>query len=318
MNERFLNQVTQGDCIDLVQQLEDDSLDAAIADPPYGEGMGYEGDESSVVSESLLQNLLRALYPKLKPNAHLAVFYTMRNVDVPIDAVRALGYTFRRIIPMYIPKGGARPYLGWLPRTQAIVVAQKYIGSQPTEFHGQLAPYLREAIQATGMTNSQVARALRCDSRLIMKWTRIGDPAWCLPTPRFYAPLKELLKLDGRFDVLLSREPSPQGRPSRQDFTYQHDFYIVDEKRDGLLHPSQKPLSVLEHLVPCVTPMGGTVLDAFSGSGTASIAALRTGRNYIAVEVSPDYAEIARQRLAEEKTNIPPKNPVLTKHGQEI
>jgi len=48
------------------------------------------------------------------------------------------------------------------------------------------------------------------------------------------------------------------------------------------------------------TPTGGIVLDPFCGSGTTAIAAKQTDRQFIGIELSPEYCEIARNRL--EKT----------------
>jgi site-specific DNA-methyltransferase (adenine-specific) len=46
-----------------------------------------------------------------------------------------------------------------------------------------------------------------------------------------------------------------------------------------------------------VCPSGGTVLDAFTGSGTTGVATLKEGRNFIGVELSSHYADIAEERL---------------------
>ena len=292
----LLNQIVCGDCLSIIPQLPDNSIDGVLIDPPYGEAMGYDGDETLNSAEELLLAFLRKIEPKLKRNAHLAIFWTMRNVDVCIDALKSTGYTFRRVLSMYIPKGGARPYLGWLPRTQAIVIGQKYLPKHPSEFHRDMAEYLNNALLKSGLTKTQVAKSLNCDSRLVMKWTRVGDPAWCLPTPRFYKPLKTLLKLDDTFDILLDREPGTTSE-QRDGFVYQHDTYIVDNQNVEMLHPSQKPLKVVEHIVSCLSPEGGIVLDGFAGSGTTAMACKNTGRNFVAIEISPEFCEIARKRL---------------------
>ena len=267
-------------------------FDLIIADPPYGEKMGYEGDSSLDEAEGLLCDMLRLAEPKLKRNGHVVIFWTMRCLDVCIDAVRSCGFTYRRTCSMYLPKGSARPYLGWLPRTQAIVVAQKYLPKQPSEFHQDMAEYLAEAVEKHGKTRAEIATALNCNSRLVMKWTRTGDPAWCLPTPRFYNPLKKLLNLDDRFDILLTREPFA----TRKDFEYKHDTYVVDKLNEKMEHPSQKPLAVMEHVVSCVCPVGGIVLDPFCGSGSTLVAAEKMGRRWIGFEKDAVHAETARKR----------------------
>ena len=293
----MLNQFTCGDSLKLIDELDDESIDSCVIDPPYGVGLDFEGDATLNDAKCLLGNFLQKLYPKLKQNGHLAVFFTMRNLDVCIEQVKQ-HFTYRRVLSMYIPKGAARPYLGWLPRTQAIVIGQKYVPGQPTDFHWDLSTHLKQKLDESGYSRSELARLLKCDSRLVMKWTRPGDWAWCLPTPRFYPQLKELLKLDDTYDFLLTRQATH--REMRGDFPYKHDCYVVDDKNEKMLHPSQKPLEVVSHLVQCTTPQGGVVLDGFAGSGTTGIAARRTGRNFVCFEVSEEFCKIARERLANE------------------
>lgn len=294
--DNFLNKVICGDSVSLSQYLPDHILDAVIIDPPYGESMGYLGDGSTREAESLLKSFLKAIEPKIHRNGHIAVFWTMRNLDICIESLKLSGFTYRRTLSMYIPKGGARPYLGWLPRTQAIVIGQKYLPKQPSEFHEELAQYLAKKLDESKITRSKIARQLGCDSRLVMKWTRVGDPSWCLPTPRFYVKLKEILNLDDRYDILLTRESlKPEG--CGRDFEYKHDTYVITEQNGKMFHPSQKPLSVIKHIVTCLAPENGIVLDGFSGSGTTAIACKETNRKYIAIDISEEFCEIARTRL---------------------
>lgn len=63
-------------------------------------------------------------------------------------------------------------------------------------------------------------------------------------------------------------------------------------------HPSQKPLALLEELILYSTNEGDTVLDFTMGSGTTGVAAMRTGRKFIGVELDADYYNIAHQRIA--------------------
>jgi DNA modification methylase len=292
--EDLLNKIIHGNCLNIISYLPDEILDGVLIGPPYGEGMGYEGDETLGQAEGLLLSFLRGIEPKIKRNGNLVIFWTMRNLDVCIDALRSSGFSYRRTLSMYLPKGNARPYLGWLPRTQAIVVGQKYLPKQPTEFHTDMAQYLTKALTTTELTKSEIARQLKCDSGLVMKWTRVGDPTWCLPTPRFYRPLKEMLNLDDKFDILLDRDPFPN---RRDDFDYKHDTYIVDNKNEQMLHPSQKPLDVVEHIVTCLSPLNGVIFDGFVGSGTTAVACKNKGRNFIATEVSAEFCEIGNKRL---------------------
>lgn len=64
------------------------------------------------------------------------------------------------------------------------------------------------------------------------------------------------------------------------------------------LHPTQKPTAIVEPLLLYACPPGGTVLDIFAGSGTTGLVAKINGRKSILIEGKPEFAEIAKQRLA--------------------
>lgn len=68
---------------------------------------------------------------------------------------------------------------------------------------------------------------------------------------------------------------------------------------DGGLHPTQKPLALMEYLVLTYTNPGDVVLDPFGGSGTTAVAARNTERHYITCDNSLKYVQIMRKRLGE-------------------
>lgn len=73
-------------------------------------------------------------------------------------------------------------------------------------------------------------------------------------------------------------------------------------------HPTVKPLSLMEYLCKLTsTPTGGLVLDPFAGSGTTGVACVKTSRNFIGIELNPEYIEIAKKRIEKallDKRNI--------------
>jgi len=63
-------------------------------------------------------------------------------------------------------------------------------------------------------------------------------------------------------------------------------------------HPTVKPLSLMRYLVRLTkTPTGGLVLDPFTGSGTTGMACVMEGRDFVGIELSEEYLEIARKRI---------------------
>lgn len=63
------------------------------------------------------------------------------------------------------------------------------------------------------------------------------------------------------------------------------------------LHPTQKPVALLEYLIKTYTNPGETVLDNCMGSGSTGVACAQTGREFIGIELSKSYFDIAKERI---------------------
>ena len=82
---------------------------------------------------------------------------------------------------------------------------------------------------------------------------------------------------------------------------------FLDEKLEGSiinitnrefgLHPTQKPVALMEYLIKTYTNEGETVLDNTMGSGTTGVACVNTNRNFIGMEMDDKYFEIAEKRI---------------------
>ena len=76
--------------------------------------------------------------------------------------------------------------------------------------------------------------------------------------------------------------------------------------RSKRLHPTQKPVALLEYLIKTYTNEGDIVLDNCMGSGSTGVACINTNRNFIGYELDEHYFQIAKERLEQHecKTNI--------------
>ena len=84
--------------------------------------------------------------------------------------------------------------------------------------------------------------------------------------------------------------------------TYTHKFPTnlikFNKVRRGALHPTQKPVELLEYLIKTYTQENETVLDSTMGSGSTGVAAKRTNRRFIGIELDEEYFKIAEERIA--------------------
>ena len=81
--------------------------------------------------------------------------------------------------------------------------------------------------------------------------------------------------------------------------------------RTGSLHPTQKPVALLEYLVRTYTNAGETVLDNTMGSGSTGVACMNTGRKFIGIEKEVKYFDIAAERLLLAEPQAPSENSVI-------
>ncbi len=119
-------------------------------------------------------------------------------------------------------------------------------------------------------------------------------------------------------NVLIWEKNSNTRGDLKGNYGYKHEMIMYAHKgrrflngrRDGnilkfnkvpsawMLHPTEKPIELLEYLIQKSTNMGETVLDMFAGSGSTLVAAKNVGREYIGIELEKAWHDVAQKRLA--------------------
>lgn len=79
---------------------------------------------------------------------------------------------------------------------------------------------------------------------------------------------------------------------------------ILTYSRETGLHPTQKPVALLEYLIKTYTNEGDVVLDNCMGSGSTGVACINANRNFIGIELDENYFNIAKNRIEKTKTVI--------------
>jgi site-specific DNA-methyltransferase (adenine-specific) len=72
---------------------------------------------------------------------------------------------------------------------------------------------------------------------------------------------------------------------------------VSNANQKGKLHPTQKPVELLEYLIKTYTNEGELVLDNCMGSGSTGVACANINRNFIGIELSEEYYNIAKERI---------------------
>ena len=115
---------------------------------------------------------------------------------------------------------------------------------------------------------------------------------------RHEGPMRTNKVKDGKLGLLIDNN---NGKPKEyHDNGLRYPLQIVQFKRDILtsnLHPTQKPISLMEYLVKTYTNESDTVLDFTMGSGSTGVACKNLNRNFIGIELNQKYFDIAKIRM---------------------
>lgn len=162
-----------------------------------------------------------------------------------------------------------------------------------------------------------LCRRLGFDNLNPIVWHKIANASYEVPNgSKFlgkpYEP-NAIIKNDMEF-ILMQRKPGGYRKPteaqrevsriSKDDFDkwFQQIWNITGASTKH--HPAPFPLELASRLVRMFSFAGDTVLDPFCGSGTTMVAALRTGRNSIGVEIEPEYCRMAARYLKAESSDM--------------
>lgn len=229
-----------GDCLEVMKDIPDKSIDMILCDLPYG----------------MTQNKW--------------------DICIPLDK---LWEQYKRIIK---PSGA-------IVLTAQGLFTAKLIMSQP-----QLYKYkwIWEKSKSTNFLNAK-KQPLRKheDICVFYKKQPTYHPQMTAGTPYDKGVRKN--QLSGSYGNFLPVHVSSDGERYPTDI-----IYVKTAESEGeVVHPTQKPVALLEYLIKTYTNECETVLDNCMGSGSTGVACLNTNRNFIGIELDEKYFSIAKERL---------------------
>jgi modification methylase len=117
--------------------------------------------------------------------------------------------------------------------------------------------------------------------RQIIIWRRKGGINF---NPGYFLPTYEVIYLIAKPQFVLAPKANGYG-----------DVWEFGQEMKNT-HPAPFPVALIERIIS--STLGTTVLDPFMGSGTTALAALKHQRNFIGIDVSPEYCAMAESRIA--------------------
>lgn len=264
-----LNQIIQGDSIDLLNRWPEGWADLCFADPPFNIGYLYHGyDDQKDVDEYLAfsERWMRGVYRALRPTGsfYLAIGDEFA-ADLCVIARRKIGFHLRNWIVWHYTFGQQTKKMFAKSHTHILYFSKHKPDQGLTNI-----TFNADAVRVASARQTTYA-----DAR--------ANPNGKLPDDVWY---------------LRPQEAAPHAY-----FEPGYDTWNVSRvcgtfrEREGW-HGCQMPVGVLNRIVKASSNPGDVVFDPFNGSGTTAVAAALLGRKYLGIDQSEKYVDFARQRLA--------------------
>ena len=242
----------QGDCLKVMKEIPDGSVDMVLTDPPYGT-TACKWD--TVIDLPLMWEQLKRV---TKPNGSI---------------VMTASQPFTSALVMSNPKMFKYCWVYQKSKATNFLNAKK----NPLKYHEDVLVFTKNGQH---LYNPQMEKG--------EPWTRVHrsdnkDDCAYGKSSRQNGDLFE--NKGNRYpSSIISKLSNPSGR--------------------GQLHPTQKPVALMEYLIRTYTNEGETVLDFTMGSGTTGVACINTGRSFIGIELDEDYYKTASKRLEDRTRQI--------------
>lgn len=232
-----------GDCLELLNQVKDESIDLVLADLPYG--MTANKWDSEILLAPLFEQYQRII----KTHGAVLLFGMGKfGAQLIMNAPAKMPYRYDWIWEKTHPVGFLGSHRMPLRAHENVYVFYKHLPTYHPQMRMGFEPYKNK-----GKNDSS--------------WSNYGRPS-------------------GNYT---SRQSSGERFPI--------DVIKFSNPNNKSVHPTQKPVDLLEYLIKTYTDEGMTVLDNTMGSGSTGVAAVSLNRNFIGMELDEDYFKVAKERI---------------------
>ena len=321
-------QLLHGDCLELMKDIPDGSVDLVLTDPPYGtmntdggRRMKINGWDSIIPTQEMFNELSRVLRPNGKAVLFSQEPYTANLIT---SAIPSLPFSQRLI---------------WLKNTFAnclgankncvnffedICIFSKTCPKHDFCGENPLREYFAKVLDFVGATSCKEINARlghrKAEHCFYVTGSRNGSTQFSLCTEQTYQELIDVFGIDEMDDFKEYKELKPiqeaYQEENRRNITEKYPAVfnlwqggksksnVLEYKKDNDgYHPTQKPVALLEDLIQTYSNEGNTVLDFTMGSGSTGVACVNTNRNFIGIELDEEYFKIAEERINNARLN---------------
>ncbi len=311
-----INKIYQGDCLDLMKQLEDNSVDLVITDPPYNIGKDFDNDslppkEYLIWCEKWIKECIRILDVG-------GAFYMSLGWQC-VAEIKSIFNKFQDIRLknwiIWYRQDGWKGDNGFAHSHEHILYFIK--DNVPIFDLTSFGEHIKEKRLESGYkTISDLMEKMGLYKKVKRSngtedyfssagWFESGKKK---PSVGELIKLNQLLDLDKKYRIE-SYYKKKELDPKKFNVFFNKvdvcdDVWLTPKSEHNRLgHPTQKPLKLFQRIIKASSSEGDLILDPFIGSGTTVVACKQLNRNFIGFELSQKYIDIANKRLQQSNIN---------------
>jgi len=264
------NQIYCGDCETILKNFPDNSIDLIVTSPPYADQRSktYGGVHPDQYVEWFLPKSAEFLRV-LKPTGT----FILNIKEKAMDGERHT-YVLELILSL---------------RKQGWLWTEEFIWHKKNSYPGKWSNRFRDAWERCLQFNKDRKFAMYQEAVMVP----VGD--WAKTR------LSRLSETDKIRDESKSQSGFGKNVSSwvGRDKVYPTNVLHMATESTNKNHSAVFPVELPEWFIKLFTQAGDVVLDPFSGSGTTAVAALQQGRQYVGIDMNPEYCQLAEERIAE-------------------
>ena len=308
-----------GDCLELMKNIPDGSVDLVLTDPPYGtmknfgkseaaKEIGYKDCEWDDVIP--IDKMFAEISRVLRQNGKAIIFgqepFTSKLIT---STIASIPLSYRAI---WLKDSFGNKFMcnkAMVNRFEDICIFSKlghdYCGENP------LREYFAKVYEFIGKTKKEIMQII---GQKADHCFRLNSSQYSLCTEQTYQELIDAFGIDKMQGFIEYDELRKTQDEYTQKYASVFNLWQGGKSKSNVLeykkdndgyHPTQKPVALLEDLIQTYSNEGDTVLDFTAGSGSTGVACVNTNRHFIGIELDEGYFNIAKKRIEEAVNDLP-------------
>jgi DNA modification methylase len=299
-----------GDCLEEQKNIKDGSVDLILCDPPYGtvKDLSLDGWNNQKTHWDIAinpQDIFAMAEKKLRMNGKMILFsqepYTSKLIQSSFENIE---FCYRMVWKKDHFANALTAKKAPVSYYEDILVFYK---KWDLQLKHPLRSYFEKVLSFIGLTLKQIEN--RLGHRKAEHCFYISSSQFGIPTDQVYKELIDVFSIDQMNGFLSYDEIKEKNKTSESIFNlwegnkYKSNVLEYSKDYQGL-HPTQKPVLLLEDLIKTYSNDGDTILDFTMGSGSTGIACWNTNRSFIGIEKDSDYFAAAKKRLEDHQKQL--------------